>query len=102
MAFSIANLCKVASVATGIHETTAVDNGFGSTTNLTQRVCNVWVYAENETVANIVTATFAAAGSTTGSGILNDGDIVFIVGSNTVQGYWVSNAGTGALTAFGS
>ena len=102
MAFSIANLCKVASVCTGVHETTSVDNGFGSTTSLTQRIINIWIYSEADTAANIVTATFAAAGSTTGSGILNDGDIVFIVGSNTVQGYWVSNAGTGALTAFGS
>ena len=38
------DLVLLASAPSAVHETTAVDNGYGSTTNLTARKRNVWMY----------------------------------------------------------
>ena len=103
MAFTLANLVKMDAFAGGLNDaTTTVDDGFGGTVTRQTEPINFWFYSQNETVANIVTATFAAAGSTTGTGQIKAGDAVCIKGSNTTAWYYVSNAGPGALTAFGS
>lgn len=104
MAFTRANLVLIASVPSGLNDaTTTTDNGFGGTATRQTEPHKIWAYAENAAVvAGIVAAGMAAAGSTSGDGSLKAGDAVMIMGSDTVAWYYVSNAATGALTAFGS
>ena len=100
MAFTRANLVLAFEVPTVVHETTAVDNGFGSTTNLTQRKRRFWCYSE----AAVVTAFddagyFADAGSTSGDSTLNEGDVVICFGSAGAVGIGsVTDAAAGTIT----
>ena len=100
MAFTRANLILAFEVPTVVHETTAVDNGFGSTTNLTQRKRRFWCYAEAVAVTTFDDAGyFADAGSTTGDSSLNEGDVVFCFGSSGAVGICsVTDAAAGTLT----
>lgn len=103
MAFVRADLALIASVPSAVHETTAVDNGFGSTTNLTSRKRNLWMYSTTDALATVVGGTyFAAAGSTSGDSTLNEGDFIFVKSDTSAQLYYVSNAAAGAVTVLGS
>lgn len=97
------DLVLLASAPSAVHETTAVDNGFGSTTNLTARKRNVWMYSSTNSLATVATAAhFAVAGSTSGDSTLNEGDFIFVKSDTSAQLYYVSDAAAGSVTALGS
>ena len=103
MAATRSNLVLFASVPSAVHETTAVDDGFGSTTNLTARKRNLWMYSSTDSLATVAGAGyFAVAGSTSGDSTLNEGDFIFVKSDTSAQLYYVSDAAAGSVTVLGS
>jgi len=96
MAFSRTSLNKV--VEGSIAEAVNAVPGTDSTTSSSGQRVTLWLYAEIGTALGDIDAAayFAAVGSTSGTGELHAGDLMWVVGSDGGNLYRVANAAAAA------